>query len=71
MVDSTVKRGLGGSPITAPRYTEREEDVLNVLALIFASVSIVSTTLTVYWFMIMRRSFRHQSVSVAWVNPSS
>ena len=71
MGESFFKRGLDGSPLTVPQYTDREENVLQVLALIFASVSIVSTILTVYWFLTMRRSFRHQSVPAAWVHPDS
>jgi hypothetical protein len=64
MMKSTVKRGLSDSNIAA-KYTDSEEMIIQILALIFASVSTVSTALTFYWFFTMRRSFRHQSVSTA------
>lgn len=34
--------------------------VLNILSLTFASISILSTLLALYWFGRMRRSFRHE-----------
>jgi hypothetical protein len=67
MGEPSLRRDLGGGPMTALQYTQGEEVILRVLALISASVSIVSTTLTVYWFWTMRRSFRHQYASSAWV----
>ena len=69
MVESNRKRGgLDASAVTAPQYTEREETVLQVLALVFSSLSILTTMLTSYWFLIMRRSFRHQSVPAAGIH---
>lgn len=46
----------------APEYTNLQEFILQVLAVVFAALSIVTTIVTVYWFFRMRRSFRHQSV---------
>ncbi|KAK4130727.1 hypothetical protein BT67DRAFT_350665, partial [Trichocladium antarcticum] len=36
--------------------------VLNILSLTFASISILSTLLALYWFGRMRRSFRHELI---------
>ncbi|KAM7195341.1 G protein-coupled glucose receptor regulating Gpa2 domain containing protein [Naviculisporaceae sp. PSN 640] len=37
-------------------------DLLTVLSLIFASISVISTLTTLYWFTKMRRSFRHELI---------
>ncbi|KAK3984723.1 G protein-coupled glucose receptor regulating Gpa2-domain-containing protein [Cladorrhinum sp. PSN332] len=45
--------------------SERSEHiiyVLSVLSLVFASMSVVSTLSTLYWFVKMRRSFRHELI---------
>jgi len=34
--------------------------ILNTLSLAFASISVVSTLFTLYWFVRMRRGFRHE-----------
>ena len=34
--------------------------VLNILSLTFASISVLSTLFALYWFVKMRRSFRHE-----------
>ncbi|KAK4227183.1 G protein-coupled glucose receptor regulating Gpa2-domain-containing protein [Podospora fimiseda] len=36
--------------------------VLSILSLVFASLSVVSTISTLYWFVKMRRSFRHELI---------
>jgi G protein-coupled receptor GPR1 len=36
--------------------------VLLILTLTFASISVLSTLLALYWFVKMRRSFRHEQV---------
>ncbi|KAK3318171.1 G protein-coupled glucose receptor regulating Gpa2-domain-containing protein [Apodospora peruviana] len=36
--------------------------VLTILSLAFASISVVSTLFTLYWFLKMRRSFRHELI---------
>lgn len=61
MLEFTIKRDLGGGPV-APKYTDSQEAILQILAITFAPVSVVSATLTIYWFVTMRRNFRHQSV---------
>jgi len=35
-------------------------NLLTILSLIFASISVISTLSTLYWFLKMRRSFRHE-----------
>lgn len=39
---------------------ERTVYVLTVLSLAFASISVASTLSTLYWFIKMRKSFRHE-----------
>ena len=40
--------------------TNAQTNVLQILALIFSSFSVASSVLAFYWFMKMRRSFRHE-----------
>ncbi|KAK4671918.1 G protein-coupled receptor gpr1 [Podospora pseudoanserina] len=55
------------SPITSryvadDQHTEHTVYILTILSLTFASVSVVSTLSTLYWFVKMRRSFRHELI---------
>ena len=50
---------------TSPALTTRQENVLQVLGLTFATISVASALLAGYWFVKMRRSFRHQYVHMA------
>jgi len=40
--------------------TDAQTNVLQILALVFSSFSVASSVLAFYWFMKMRRSFRHE-----------
>ncbi|KAK4199209.1 G protein-coupled glucose receptor regulating Gpa2-domain-containing protein [Triangularia verruculosa] len=44
------------------QHTQHTVYILTILSLTFASVSVVSTLSTLYWFVKMRRSFRHEQV---------
>jgi len=55
-------RGLGGNG-TAPQTAEispGDENILQILALVFSIISVASSILAFYWFIKMRRSFRHE-----------
>lgn len=57
-------RGLGGSngnnTSSAPSLSDGQKNTLQILALTFSTVSVASSVLTFYWFLKMRRSFRHE-----------
>jgi hypothetical protein len=59
MKEPTLKRSSAGNPLLGSQYTDSQKMVLHILALIFVSVSILSTMLTIYWILTIRRSFRH------------
>ncbi|KAK0667783.1 G protein-coupled glucose receptor regulating Gpa2-domain-containing protein [Cercophora samala] len=44
------------------QHTQHTVYILTILSLTFASVSVVSTLSTLYWFVKMRRSFRHELI---------
>jgi len=45
--------------------------ILSILSLTFASISVLSTLVTLYWFVRMRRSFRHEYASWIWRGESN
>ncbi|KAK4463190.1 G protein-coupled glucose receptor regulating Gpa2-domain-containing protein [Cladorrhinum samala] len=55
------------APIQA-RNEDRDDEsthmiyILSILSLVFASLSVVSTLSTLYWFVKMRRNFRHELI---------
>lgn len=55
-------RGLGGNKTTAaaPEISPADENILQILALVFSVISVTSSILAFYWFIKMRRSFRHE-----------
>jgi G protein-coupled receptor GPR1 len=55
-------RGLGGNQTTtpAPEISPADENILQILALVFSTISVTSSILAFYWFIKMRRSFRHE-----------
>jgi len=55
-------RGLGGNNTTilAPEISPADENILQILALVFSIISVTSSILAFYWFIKMRRSFRHE-----------
>jgi G protein-coupled receptor GPR1 len=55
------ERGLGGNNTsTALSITPAEGNILQILALVFSIISVASSILAFYWFIKMRRSFRHE-----------
>lgn len=67
LLDSTAL--FGSMPPMNPRDVADDDgaryliNVLLILSLAFASVSMVATLPTLYWFVRIRRSFRHEQVS--------
>ncbi|KAL2070776.1 hypothetical protein VTL71DRAFT_13802 [Oculimacula yallundae] len=56
-------RGLGGNNTSsAPSLSDSQKNTLQILALTFSTISVASSVLTFYWFMKMRRSFRHDLI---------
>jgi len=54
-------RGLGGNDTsTAMLISPAEGNILQILALVFSIISVASSILAFYWFIKMRRSFRHE-----------
>ncbi|KAI0999800.1 hypothetical protein K3495_g8398 [Podosphaera aphanis] len=45
-----------------PRITPREQHILMIVALVSALISVASSTLAFYWFVKMRRNFRHDLI---------
>jgi G protein-coupled receptor GPR1 len=63
MVDIRLeRRALGDSHnlTTHPVITIEQGNILQILALVFSAVSVASSGLAFYWFIKMRRSFRHE-----------
>ncbi|TVY83600.1 G protein-coupled receptor GPR1 [Lachnellula suecica] len=54
-------RGLGGN-LTGPNFSPSQGNTLQVLALLFSTISVASAMLAFYWFVKMQRSFRHDLV---------
>ena len=48
--------------VNAARNREFTISTLTILSLTFASLSIVSTLCTLYWFVKMRKGFRHEYI---------
>jgi hypothetical protein len=53
------------SPIAArhPSAIDSDDHIIHILLILsvtFASISVLSTTSALYWFVKMRRSFRHE-----------
>lgn len=55
-------RGLDGGDgtVAAPALTAAQKNLLQILAASFSIISVASSVLTFYWFLKMRRSFRHE-----------
>jgi hypothetical protein len=53
-------RGLGNDTTTALSISPAEGNILQILALVFSIISVASSVLAFYWFIKMRRSFRHE-----------
>ncbi|GAB1319290.1 G protein-coupled receptor gpr1 [Madurella fahalii] len=70
----TTLRLLDGTAVSEPMPSMTPENaaadessqntirLLTILSLVFASISVVSTLPTLYWFVRMRRSFRHELI---------
>ncbi|CAD6504646.1 BgTH12-00153 [Blumeria graminis f. sp. triticale] len=53
---------LDWKEVTYPQLTADKKHILMIVALIFASISVASSTLVFCWFVKMRRSFRHDLI---------
>ncbi len=55
-------RALGDSHnlTTDPLITPEQGNILQIIALVTSAFSVASSALAFYWFMKMRRSFRHE-----------
>jgi hypothetical protein len=62
----TRRLGNNNDTAKAPALTPSQENSLQILALTFATISVASAILAFYWFIKMRRSFRHESVYSYW-----
>jgi G protein-coupled receptor GPR1 len=62
MLEMTIEsRGLGGNKTsTSSDISPADENILQILALVFSIISVASSILAFYWFIKMRRSFRHE-----------
>jgi G protein-coupled receptor GPR1 len=54
-----LARGLGGNS-TGVHLSPSQGNTLQVLAVSFSTISVASAILAFYWFVKMRRSFRHE-----------
>ena len=55
--------------VNAARDREFTISTLTILSLTFASLSIVSTLCTLYWFVKMRKGFRHEYMQTCLPHP--
>lgn len=55
-------RGLGGDSEKSNSYTRQEQHIQQVLAVVSASISMLSGLISFYWFATMKRNFRHQLI---------
>jgi hypothetical protein len=62
MYDVTVRRSVGSDNSThvAGALSPSQEKALQILALVFSVISVVSAILAGYWFTKMQRIFRHE-----------
>ena len=56
---SLLHRGLGSTSHNINHFSARQKHVQQCLALASASISLFSALITFYWFVRMKRSFRH------------
>lgn len=59
---SVPRRGLGGISEKSNNYTRQEQHIQQVVAVASASISMLSAFVSFYWFVKMKRNFRHQYV---------
>ena len=65
MLETRIEsRGVGGMngnhTSIALEISPADEKILQILALVFSVISVASSILAFYWFIKMRRSFRHE-----------
>lgn len=58
--DDIFSRGLDSHMSQAHVLTPKQQLIIRTLAALFAAVSVLSALITFYWFVRMKRSFRHQ-----------
>lgn len=56
----TETLSLVGRDVAVDDRPQNTLHVLTILSLVFASISVASTLSTLYWFIKMRKSFRHE-----------
>jgi G protein-coupled receptor GPR1 len=60
-IESRGVGGVNGNHISiALEISPADEKILQILALVFSVISVASSILAFYWFIKMRRSFRHE-----------
>lgn len=59
---SVPRRGLGGISEKSNNYTRQEQHIQQVVAVASASISMLSAFVSFYWFVKMKRNFRHQLI---------
>jgi G protein-coupled receptor GPR1 len=59
---AVLSRDLGQHQKDAPPFSKRQFTILEALAVTFASFSLFASLVSFYWFLRMRRSFRHEYV---------
>ena len=62
MMQSVSGRGLSGVYEKGNNYTLQEQRIQQILAVTSSSVSMLSGFITFYWFITMKRKFRHEYV---------
>lgn len=62
MMQSVPGGGLDGISERGKNYTRQEQQIQQVLAVASSSISMLSGFISFYWFVTMKRNFRHQYV---------
>jgi hypothetical protein len=58
--NAVTHSGLGGPLEFTARFSPHQIYIAQALALAAASISVASSVVTFYWFLKMKRNFRHQ-----------
>ena len=59
MVAAIAGRGLSSGPIKGSLYSAKNAALVRQTATTFASISVFAGLLALYWFVRMKRQFRH------------
>ena len=63
MMQFVSSRGLSGVYEKGNNYTLQEQRIQQILAVTSSSISLLSGFITFYWFITMKRKFRHEYVA--------